>query len=74
LSGWFGTDFINILSEEKTDNCYYGKIDKPFLKDAIEDFTQFFYLCGPPDMMKLLASDLKDLGINKSKIICENLN
>ena len=68
LTSWFGDDFISILSQEKTDDHYYGLIDQDFLQNAIEDFTQDFYLCGPPEMMKTISNNLKKLGVSDSQI------
>lgn len=69
LLEWFGSDFISILSQEKTEDNYYGLINESFLKDAIEDFTQDFYLCGPPAMMNTITGYLKGLGIDERQII-----
>lgn len=73
LSNWFGNDATHILSKEKTSDYYYGLIDKEFLKNAIEDFTQDFYLCGPPQMMDTITNDLLELGVDKGQIIAEGL-
>lgn len=74
LTNWFGTDAIHILSEEKTDEFYHGRIDTTFLQNAIEDFTQDFYLCGPPGMMNSIISSLQELGVDKNQIIAEGLD
>ncbi|WP_010520988.1 FAD-binding oxidoreductase [Aquimarina agarivorans] len=73
LSEWFGNNVNHILSEEKTDKYYYGLIDKTFLKNAIEDFTQDFYLCGPPTMMDAVIKSLQELGLHKEQIIAEGM-
>lgn len=69
LKEWFGSDFISILSQQKTQNHYYGLIDYNFLNNAIEDYTQNFYLCGPPAMMDTIAENLKKMGVSESQIV-----
>lgn len=68
-----GENFINILSEEITDNYAYGQIDEYFLKANITDFDQQFYLCGPPAMMVAINEQLLNLGIDKKAITVEEM-
>src|SRR5690606_20878746 len=66
-----GNAFYNILSEERTDTHAYGTIDKDFLRSNISDFSQYFYVCGPPEMVDQLVMDLKDLGVKDDQIVQE---
>lgn len=67
-------DFLNILSEEKTEKHAHGEIDQEFLKEHISDYSQFFYLCGPPEMMDSVKDDLFALGVEESQIVQEDLD
>ncbi|WP_291105227.1 MULTISPECIES: flavodoxin reductase [unclassified Flavobacterium] len=66
-----GENFINILSEERTDGYAYGQIDEEFLKANISGFNQQFYVCGPPPMMDALENQLANLGVAKKAITVE---
>jgi len=66
-----GKNFINILSGEKTDEYEQGQITESFLKANISDFSQQFYLCGPPAMMEIVQKQLTDLGISNESITLE---
>ncbi len=66
-----GKNFINILSDEKTDNYAHGYITEEFLKNNITDFNKYVYVCGPPPMMDAMEKLLLNLKIDKNFIIKE---
>jgi ferredoxin-NADP reductase len=63
--------FINILSNEKTEDFEYGHIDQSFLKQHSINLNQKFYVCGPDPMTESVVSDLKALGVEAENIIVE---
>ncbi len=67
-----GENFINILSDEQSDDYAYGQITEGFLKDYISSSAKNIYLCGPPPMMVEVEKQLLSLGIDKSTIIQED--
>jgi ferredoxin-NADP reductase len=66
-----GTNFINILSEEKTDIYAHGRITEEFLKNNITTLNTYFYVCGPEPMMEIIENQLMNLKIDKKLIIKE---
>ena len=66
-----GSNFINILSEERTNEYAYGHITQDFLKANITGLNKSFYLCGPDPMMEAIEQQLKNLGVDANKIIKE---
>lgn len=66
-----GTDFINILSDEKAEGYYHGFITEDFLKASIGDFSRNFYVCGPPPMMDAVLKQLANLGVAENSITLE---
>lgn len=66
-----GKNFINILSDEKTDKYSHGYITEEFLKNTITDLNKYFYVCGPPPMMDMIESYLINLNIDRKLIIKE---
>lgn len=66
-----GANFINVLSEEEKEGCKNGYITKELIESEIQNQNTFFYLCGPPPMMNAVLKQLKEAGIDESKIVKE---
>ena len=71
LKKLLGDNFINILSQEKADEHFYGYIDEKFLKEQISTPEQYFYLCGPPQMTDYMVNTLQKIGVDKKWIVTE---
>lgn len=66
-----GNNFINILSDEITDEYPHGHITKAFLAEHINNFNQKFYICGPDPMMDAVEKYLIDLQAPADSIVKE---
>ena len=66
-----GKHFINTLTEEKAGQYDNRKIDKAYLREKINNLSQYFYICGPDAMVEDIANDLRELGVEKSRIVTE---
>ncbi|MCX6168430.1 MAG: hypothetical protein NTX65_03755 [Ignavibacteriales bacterium] len=66
-----GTNFINILSDETVNDYAHGQITEDFLKSKIGDVSQYFYICGPPPMMKAIEKQLMKLKVDEKYIVKE---
>lgn len=66
-----GNNFINTLTDEKTEKYDNRKIDEKYLKEKINNFSQYFYICGPDAMVEGVSKELENLGVNKDKIVIE---
>ena len=66
-----GKNFINILSDEKTDEYAHGFITEDFIKKNIEADNKYFYVCGPPPMMDVIEKQLTNLQVDEKLIIKE---
>jgi ferredoxin-NADP reductase len=66
-----GKNFINILSEEKTDKYAYGLISEQFLSKYINPSINYVYVCGPPSMMEVVELYLSYLHVKPESIIVE---
>lgn len=66
-------NFINLLTNEKTEQYHYGMIDMAYLKVKIDNFSQYFYICGPDPMVKSVEKTLIELGADKGKIVVEQV-
>jgi len=68
-----GENFINILSDEVTDEYTHGQIDEDFLKANSAGFDQQFYICGPPPMIDAVKKQLTNLGVSEKAITIEKM-
>jgi ferredoxin-NADP reductase len=64
-------NFINILSDEKADDFYFGQITEDFLKPHINKSKGNVYVCGPPPMMDAIEKFLSNLHVDKKLIVKE---
>jgi len=64
-------NFINILSDEKTEGFSHGFISEDFLKANIDGTNKKFYVCGPDPMMDIIIKQLSNLNVAKASIIME---
>jgi hypothetical protein len=67
-----GSNFINILTDEKNSKYETGHIDVTFLKEHISNFKQKFYVCGPPKFMDAIKNALAELGAETDSVVFEN--
>ncbi|MEO6869061.1 MAG: FAD-binding oxidoreductase [Ginsengibacter sp.] len=66
-----GKNFINTLTDEKTEKYDNSKIDIAYLKENIKDLSQYFYICGPDPMIDAIKKDLLDMGVPEDKVVIE---
>ena len=66
-----GDNFINTLTDEKKGGYENGKIDTDFLKEKIDNFSQHFYVCGPPPFVEAISKMLSNLGAKADSVIFE---
>ncbi len=66
-----GKNFINTLTKEKTDEYDNEKIDQNYLGKKVNNFNQYFYICGPDAMVEDIHKDLLALGVKEDKIVIE---
>jgi ferredoxin-NADP reductase len=71
FEGLLGDAFVNILSDEDIEGYHHGRITEAFLKANITNFSQQFYICGPPPMINEVEKLLTNLGVNETQITKE---
>lgn len=71
FSNLLGKNFTNTLTREKSEDYHFGRINKTFLKNTINDITSYFYICGSVKMMTEVREILIELGADPKKIIVE---
>lgn len=71
LTEMLGPAFVNILSEEERAGYPYGFITQDFLKNNIDNFDQYFYVCGPDPMIVIVLNMLSELGASDKSVVIE---
>ena len=66
-----GEKALYTVTGETSATYQEGRIDKEFLTGEIDHFDQYFYVCGPPEMVEDVKSFLSDLGADENHIIHE---
>lgn len=62
-----------LTGDEKVEGYQQGRIDSSVLRGSVDRIKpDYCYVCGTPDMVEDVISALKELGIDDSKIVCEN--
>jgi ferredoxin-NADP reductase len=60
------------VTDEDASGIHSGMIDKAFLDEKIDDFSQKFYICGPQGFVDDIRDHLKALGAQESDIVTED--
>jgi ferredoxin-NADP reductase len=68
-----GSNFINILSDEKAEGYANGMITEDFIKQNSGGLDKLFYVCGPPPMMEAIEKQLMNLHVKEESIIKESI-
>ncbi len=68
-----GTNFINILSEEKVPGYANGQVTENFISANNGGKNRKYYVCGPPGMMNAVQDQLSNLGVSEDCITTEKI-
>lgn len=68
---YLGERFVPICTDAQATNYEQRRVDKDFLAEAIDNFDQHFYLCGPPGFMDTVNSALEELGADSQSLVFE---
>ncbi|MEM1086601.1 MAG: flavodoxin reductase [Pseudomonadota bacterium] len=66
-----GLETHYVLSDEDVDGMHKGRINGNLLDKVVSDYSQTFYLCGPPPMEDAVSKILKERGVSEDKIVRE---
>ena len=67
-----GLECLFTVTDQDDSPLARGRIDKDFLKKHVDDFSQEFYVCGPPKMIDSVTDDLKALGADPDSVVLED--
>lgn len=74
LKEMLGEKLKLLVTEEASTQHEHARIDEEYLKAQVKNFDQYFYLCGPDQMVKELSKALLELGAHQEKVITEDLS
>ncbi|MCC9654572.1 FAD-binding oxidoreductase [Rhodopirellula halodulae] len=66
-----GHAVVCTLTQEQHRDYEQGRIDQQWLQKRVDDFSQPFYLCGPPAMVNELKETLSKLGAKTESMVFE---
>jgi hypothetical protein len=66
-----GNNFINTITDEKVEGMDNEFVTKEYLKRKITDFSQHFYVCGPPAFIENVNKALTELGAKPDALVFE---
>ena len=66
-----GDNLTLTLTKEDREGYEARRIDQDYLKEKIDDFSQNFYVCGPPGFIEDITNSLKQLGADPDEITLE---
>ncbi|WP_028793217.1 FAD-binding oxidoreductase [Thalassobaculum salexigens] len=67
-----GLDCLFTVTDQDDSPLARGLVDREFLKTHVADFSQDFYVCGPPEMIDAVTEDLKALGADPDSVVLED--
>lgn len=67
-----GLDCLFTVTDQDDSPLARGLVDRDFLKTHLADFSQDFYVCGPPKMIDAVTEDLKALGADPDSVVLED--
>ena len=71
LRYYLGDRCVFTLTHQSAHGYDIGLIDGAFLKKAVSNFNQLFYLCGPPPFMSAMTETLQNIGVKSENVILE---
>jgi cytochrome-b5 reductase len=71
LHHYFGERCFFTLSRQDMHGYRKGRITRELLQETVEDFSQYFYVCGPDEFVEEMNTVLKDLGAKPELLVFE---
>jgi ferredoxin-NADP reductase len=71
LQQMLGNNFINVLTRQGVVGFIERRIDRNLLIDLLQDFSRYFYVCGPDKFVKDISQILLDLGVSANSLVVE---
>ena len=66
-----GENAVFVLTREKNDRYFHGRINEKFIKEQISDFSRHFYVCGPDPMVAELVAGIQHAGASPDALVFE---
>jgi len=67
-----GLECLFTVTDQPGSAHAHGMVDRDFLEKHVGDFSQTFYVCGPPPMMDSVLDNLSALGAKTESVVLED--
>lgn len=67
-----GKDFIKIFTRQRVIGFHERRLDRDVLVTLVQDFDQYFYICGPDDFVTDVRRLLEELGAKAETLVFEH--
>lgn len=64
-------DELILTLDEQAAGYEHGHVSRDFLEGRVSDFSQHFYVCGPPPMVNSVKASLQQLGAVPDSVVFE---
>lgn len=71
LRHYLGVHARFLCTREQDCHCVSQRVDKAFLQANLHDFSQRFYICGPPPFVVAVNAALQELGADPDAVVFE---
>src|SRR5690606_16048419 len=71
LAKLLGKRYLNIFTRQHVVGFHERRIDKNLLIALVQDFDQYFYICGPERYVNDLNAMLQELGATSDSLVFE---
>ena len=66
-----GRGVVCTLTQQQHRDYEHGRIDRQWLEHRIHDYSQHFYVCGPPKMIEDVCRILREQGASPDSLVLE---
>ncbi len=66
-----GKRYLKVFTRQNVIGFHERRIDRDLLITLVQDFDQFFYVCGPEDFVKDINASLLSLGAKSDSLVFE---
>jgi ferredoxin-NADP reductase len=69
LESMLGDGCVFTVTDAAAEGLENRMVDRSFVEEYVDDFSQSFYVCGPPPMTRAVTQILKDLGASPDELV-----
>lgn len=71
LARYFGSDVHHVITQQDDTRYERGFINEEYIRNRIQDFDQYFYVCGPEAFVRDISKILETCGARPEAVVFE---